>query len=189
MRRDVRAKVATVPLDPERIAEMLADLQQNLDSSLSDSLCMDEVLCKSLGTAIRVTGMDCGGIYLVDDATGSLKLIFHTGLPPGFSAIASHYDAESPNTQLVMAGAPVVAQFQDSDIPRDNYKRREELLAVAVLPILHGGRVVGCLNVGSHKSREVPQMVQEALEVIAAHMGPAIAKLKASEALGQGEKS
>jgi two-component system cell cycle sensor histidine kinase/response regulator CckA len=167
--------------DAERDAEMLAELQQNLGNTLADASCIDEALCKSLGAAIRATGMDCGGIYLVDDVTGSLDLVFHSGLPPRFAGSASHYDSNSANTQFVMAGDPIFTQHQELDVPIDDIRRREGLQAFAVLPILHQGRVVGCLNMASHKYREVPRVAREALKVIAAHMGSAIVRLKTEE--------
>ena len=175
--------------DAERTAEMLADLRQNLGNTLADASCIDEALCKSLGTAIRATGMDCGGIYLVDDVTGSLDLVFHSGLPPRFAASSSQYDSKSANTQLIMAGEPVFTQYPDLGTPNDDNRRREGLQAIAVLPILHRGRVVGCLNMASHRYREVPHMAREALEVIAAHMGSAIVRLKAEDALRQDGES
>ena len=45
----------TVHRDAERMAETLADVERNLVSALANASCMDEVLCKSLGAAIRAT--------------------------------------------------------------------------------------------------------------------------------------
>jgi hypothetical protein len=54
--------------------------------------------------------MDCGGIYVVDEKTGGLDMIHHKGFTAPFVESASHYDANSPSTKLVMDGKAIYSR-------------------------------------------------------------------------------
>jgi diguanylate cyclase (GGDEF)-like protein len=56
------------------------------------------------------------------------------------------------------------------------------MLAAAVLPIWHDGRVIADLTVASHARHEISQNVRRALEAIAIRIGCVIARLQAEEA-------
>ena len=45
-----------------------------------------------LEAAIKVSEMDAGGIYLVDEDTGALNLFCHKNLSENFVKTVSHYD-------------------------------------------------------------------------------------------------
>jgi len=164
-------------------AEELAGAQRDLALALGAALGLDEALRLCLETAIRISGMDCGGIYLVDDASGALDLVLHKRLPPDFVSSASHYEADSPSAQLVMVGQPVYSEHLRLGVSLDEVRRREALRAIAILPVHHEDRVIACLNVASHTLDEVPAFSRTALEAIAARIGSAIARVQAEESL------
>jgi len=163
-------------------AEDLAFIQRDLAVALSAEHELGEGLRLCFEAAIRATGMDCGGIYLVDEISGALDLVFHAGLTPDFVRSVSHYDADSDNARLVMAGNPVYNKHLNLGIPLDEVERREGLLATAVIPIYLKSRVIGCINIASHIVIELPFSARRALETIAAQVGSAIARLKSEEA-------
>ena len=164
-------------------AEELACAQRDLGLALGTTLGLDEALRLCLETVIRISGMDCGGIYLVDETSGALDLVLHKGLPPDFVSSASHYEADSPSAQLVMAGQPVYSEHLRLGVPVDEVRRREALRAIAILPVHHEDRVIACLNVASHILDEVPAFARTALEAIAAQIGSSVARMRAEEAL------
>jgi PAS domain S-box-containing protein len=168
----------------ERVrADNLIRTQRDMALALSAVSDLDEGLRLCLEAALHVSGMDCGGVYLVEEASGALDLVFHKELSPGFVRSVSHYDADSANARLVMAGQPVYTEHGQLGVPLDETEVRESLRALTVLPMHHKGRVIGCLNVASHTLDEVPVFSRDALETIAAQIGSAIARLKAEEAL------
>ena len=105
----------------------LTRTQLDLALALSAAQSLDESLRRCVEAAIRVSGMDCGGVYLVDENTGSIDLAFHTGLPRAFVERALHYEADSHQAQLIQAGKPIYSQHQVLGLPLDDVRRSEDL--------------------------------------------------------------
>ena len=160
--------------------EILA--QRNLGLALSAITNLDDALRLCLETAIHVSGMDCGGIYLIDEESGALELKFQAGLSEEFVNAALHYDRDSINARLVIEGTkPVYSHYPKLNVPMNDVKLREGLLSIAVIPVCYEERVIACLNIASHEFVEVPAFARNALEAIAAQVGSAIARIKAEK--------
>jgi PAS domain S-box-containing protein len=183
--RAVRVAVNSRDAAEHEWAQDLLRAQHDLALALSGASGLDEGLRFCYEAASRVSGMDCGGIYLVDETSGALDLAFHQGLPPDFVESAGHYEADSASAQLVMAGTPIYTEHLRLGVPLDEARQRESLRAVAVVPVRHENRVIGCLNVASHTLNEVPVPARDALETIAAQVGDAIARLRVEGKLRQ----
>jgi PAS domain S-box-containing protein len=168
-------------------ADDLLRAQRDLGLALGATQGLEETLRLCVETAMRVSGMDCGGVYLVDENSSSLDLAFHQGLPPKFVQNASRYDADSANARLVMSGKPIYARHHELDVPLDRSARHEGLRAIAIIPVPYEGRVIACLNIASHTLDEVPDFARTALETIATQIGSAIARSKAEAALWQSQ--
>lgn len=169
-------------------SEKLTRIQRDLAQSLSEVSELYEGLQLCMQAALRASDMDCGGIYLVDKDTGSLDLAFHVGLSNDFIKRSSHYEANSPNTQLIMEGTAIYTDHLSLGLSIDDPKRNEGLHAIAIVPFQHDGCVVGCLNVSSHTTLEVPNFSRDALELIAVQIGSSITRLNAQDALRQSEE-
>ncbi|UCD83224.1 MAG: PAS domain S-box protein [Deltaproteobacteria bacterium] len=183
-----RVLVCLEDITERKRAESLLLEQYNLGDILSKTSNLEEAMRLCVEAAIRVSGMDCGGLYLRGEISGALELKFHKGLTPDLIKVASHYDADSPNTRLVMEGKPIYTQHLKLGIPVDEVKSREGLRALAVIPIRHEDKVIGCLNIGSHILDEIYIPARQTLETIAAQIGGAIIRLKAEEALRVSEQ-
>ena len=157
--------------------------QHDLAVALSSTSQLKEGARLCLEAAIHISGMDCGGFYLVDKASGALDLLFHQGLSADFVKAAAHYAADSANAKLIMAGKTVHTEHLELGVPLGEAQRREGLRAIAVVPVSHGGQVIGCFNIASHALVEVPAFARDALETIVAQTSNAIARLQAEEAL------
>ena len=179
----VGAVEVTLEITKRKRAENLLRVQRDLGLALGAAPGLDETLRLCTEAAIRASGMDGGGIYLVDETTGSLDLAFHTGLSPEFVERASHYDASSANAQLVMSGEPVYTRYQDLGVPLSEVNHRERLRAIAVIPIRYEEQIVACLNIASYTLDEVPDFARDALETIASQIGSAIINAKVEQAL------
>ena len=186
--RVVGAVETTFDITERKRAEDTLRGQRDLAVTLSRVTSLEEGLRATLDAAVEVSGMDCGGIYLVDPASGEVHLACHRGLSDGFVSAAAHYDADSANARLVTAGEPAYGQQREAALPLSEAERREGLRALAVIPIQHEGRVVGCLNVASHTVDEVAAWRRQALETIAVGIGSAIASLRAEQALRESEE-
>ena len=168
--------------------ENLIRTQRDLAVKLGEASQFDEVLNLCLDTAIHVAGMDSGGIYLVDDVSGDIDLVCHVGLGQEFISLGLHYDADSEHARLVMAGNPNYTSSPVLDTLLTDLQRSEGLRTLVVLPVLHQGRVIACINVASHILDEVRPTVRDALETMAAQVGSVTARAKAQRALHESEE-
>jgi PAS domain S-box-containing protein len=168
-------------------AEALITAERDLGLALGESRSLHEALDHCLTTAIRVSGADCGGIYLVRD-DGGLDLAIHRGLSEGFVEMVSRYEAESTNARLVRQGAPLYTAWNEIRVPAMAVKEREGLRAIAVVPIRDRGEVVACLNVSSHVHGTVTHWSRTALEDVASRVGAAIVRARAEESQRRAEK-
>lgn len=175
-------------ISDRRRAERLAKLQRDMAIRLSSLSSLEEGLKYCLEAAIKDSHLDCGGIYTLDEHTGSLRLDAHLGLSADFIAEAFTYPANSKNTRLVLRGEPAYATFDQLGVPIGPGQKAEGLRAVGVIPIWHEGRVVACLQVASHTIAAIPQWSRVILETIAAQIGSAISRLKIQEALQRAER-
>jgi len=171
----------------KRAAEFM-QIQHDLALALNATSSLEEGLSLCLEGAMQVSGMDCGGIYLTDSKSGSLDLVCHHGLSSAFVKSKSHFDADAPNTRLVMAGQNVYTEFRDLGVPQDEGDRSERLRVIAILPIYCEGEVIGCLNIASHTKCEIPAWTKVALETIASKVCSTVTRLIGQKALWESER-
>jgi PAS domain S-box-containing protein/putative nucleotidyltransferase with HDIG domain len=164
-------------------AELLLLIQRDLALAISFSHQLEEALSKCLDTILQLSEMDCGGIYLLDQTTGGLNLICHRNLSPAFIKSVSHFKADSIRTRLVLQGKPVFTRYSELDLPLDEVRKAEKLLAFAVLPLIFENRVIGCLNLGSKKLEDVSEINREVLKTAASLIGEGITRLQIEEEL------
>jgi len=166
--------------------QMLA--QRDLARRLSGTASLDEALKVCVDTAIRVSGMDCGTVYLIDESSDDLKLVYATGLSKDFSGTESALKRDYRGWLQVEAGNSVYIRYQDTDLPFQSLKVREGLCTMAFVPILHQDRIIGCYSIGSHEVDEVPTFCRDVMETIGAITGNAIIRIQAVEALRTSHK-
>ena len=171
-----------------RQPEKLLRLQRDLGVALSATSDQIEALNLILDATCRIEGIDCGGIYLFDKTTGDLKLIVHKGLPADFIEKASHYNPDSPQVQLVMSAKPIYGLFPKISCAKDAVCRDEGLRALAVIPIQDKLKVVGALNLASHRHDEIPEEARYAIESIASQIGGVFGRLAAEASLRESQK-
>ncbi|MFA5213536.1 MAG: PAS domain S-box protein, partial [Methanoregula sp.] len=162
--------------------------QLDLGLALQSIRGLSTTLKTCLRAAIEISGMDAGGIYLVDDLSGSVDLILSQNLDDEFVKSVSHYPAGSANAQMVMAGKPIYTHFNKTGIAHIPVQEREKLRAVAIIPVVSMGRVIACINISSHIFDEIPSNARVGLETIATQIGTAIERIRTDEALAQSEQ-
>jgi len=163
--------------------EQILKAQLNLGIALQNIRGLDETLGICLSAAIEIAKMDAGGIYLVDETSGSLDLAVSSNLGAEFLKQISHYSADSDNARLVMKGKPVYVPYSKTGIIHSPVQEQEGLLAIGIIPITFGGQVIACLNVASHTLDETSLSGRIALETISTQIGAVIEQKMAEEAL------
>jgi PAS domain S-box-containing protein len=157
-------------------------VQKDLAVSVNRAKDMNEVLRACLGSAIVIAGVDCGGIYLFEEETGTLDMVVHQGLSESFVKAVLHYPAGSPSIRLILKGKPLFTVYDQLDVPMDAVRESEKLQAFAIVPILHMNSVIGCLNLASHDHDEFTSVHREGLTNVTALIGECIARRKAEDA-------
>jgi PAS domain S-box-containing protein len=168
--------------------ESLTRVQRDLGIALSATSRLEEALRLCVEAAISISGMDCGGIYVIDTEIQALELAFHKGFAADYVKNASHYDTDSAFARLVMAGQPVYADYRELSASLQQSHRFEDLKAFAVIPVYHRGQIVAGLNVASHTVGQISSIARNTLEVTAAQIGSAFARLRAEKALRESQE-
>ena len=170
-----------------RVEEALR-LERDLSLGLLTAPSLDEALELCLESAIALSGLDAGGVYLVDSVSGDLDLACAKGLSSAFVEAQSHVAAGSDQARLVSAGKPVYVRAQDMEVSARQELVDEGIRALAVIPVVWQDRVIACLNIASHAFDDVQVASRDALEAASGLVGNAIARFRAEEALRQSEE-
>ncbi len=175
-------------VEQRRLARDLMETQRDLALKLSATPSLEEGLRLSLAAAIAASGMDAGGIYLVEEVSGDLVLAEHSGLSPEFVAAVERYSKDSARFRIVTDRLPLYSRVEEYETDRTEVERREALKALGALALTHEGQVIGCLNVASHEKEDLSELARVALETIAAQIAASLARLKAGEELRRRER-
>lgn len=163
-------------------------IQNWIAAALSTMTDMDERLALVFDAILEATGMECGGIYLLDHEKNTLRLVHHQGLSETFVNAVRFYPSDSPNLKLVLQGKPLYAAYDDLPVPKSDPEMREGLRAIATVPIHYEGRVVGCINTASRSFTETPQEIRSFLEAVGSHVGNALGRIQARKDLEESTK-
>lgn len=176
-----------VPATEPLTADELTRVQRDLAVALNGESDRDAALAMCMDAAMKVSGMECAGIYLVDDE-GGLELVAHTGLSAEFIKAVESLAPDSAQSQLALAGEPLYVRPGDLPPAANDPCKPEGLRLLAVMPIRHRGQIVAVMNVASRVFSELPTPVRNQLEAIAAGVGGTIARFRAEADLRSNEK-
>ncbi|NLV26171.1 MAG: PAS domain S-box protein [Methanomicrobiales archaeon] len=165
---------------------LLTQLELGLISQKTTGLY--ELLELCLTKAIEISELDSGGIYLVDEKTGSIDLALSHNLSDEFIAQVPSFSPDSIHAEVIRKGAPIFTNYNDLDKNQNEEIKRDGLQAIAIIPIFSANELVACLNISSHSIIKISESSRVALETIATQIGAAIARVKAEEALLQSEE-
>lgn len=143
---------------------------------VSRSLDLDEVLSDALDKTLEVTGIEAGGIYLLQEDAEVLNIVAHRGLSPQFvAAIDQLKVGEGFSGRVVQAGEPLVVRDLSVD-PRltRSAVSEESFHSAAIFPLVSRGKVLGTLFVISRVYREFSPHDVELLTSIGGQIGGAV---------------
>lgn len=167
--------------EKKRLAD-LAALTQDLYINLNSMNDLYDALNYLFERFCSIEGIDSGGLYFVNQETGAVDLVHHKGLSQEFVKEITHYEADSINAKILKAGFPVFDSYpkavNNSASPE---KLKEGIKTIAILPILHEGKVIAALNLASHKKNGIPAYLRSTLEAMTVQFGGTINRLKAED--------
>lgn len=170
--------IAHANITERKEVEHLITIQRDLLLTLEQVSNPIAAMQAILEAALRLYGVDSGGIYEVNPEDDSLVLRVHHGLSAAYIAAVQIRTSDSPAGQIVRTGQP---HYNFSNLPYSelpNYFTTEGLRAVAVIPILHDGHAIACFNLASHQVDTIPAATCRALETLALQLGGVLARFR-----------
>jgi len=165
-----------------------AVIQRDLAVALLAATSLPDALRACLDAAVHLSGLDAGGIYLVDEPTGDLHLVCHQGLSPQFVAAVGHVPADSPRGRVAhgrVSRYPTAAEMTragNEDIAR------EGLRACSAIPVVYQGRLIAQLNIASRSLDSIPEEARRVLEMIGGLVGVAVHRFQTAQELAESEE-
>jgi diguanylate cyclase (GGDEF)-like protein/PAS domain S-box-containing protein len=169
-------------------AEERSLIRRNLAIDLSAVITLEKALSFFLEAAIRISGMDSGAVYLIDERTGELKLSFHQDLSQELVNKYSKFASDSANTRLVMRGQPLYLRREEFTTPFDGQFSAQDFSVIAMIPIGREDKAIGCLIMTSQGLNEVPSSARNSVETIATEIASTIDRIKVREAMERSEE-
>ncbi len=160
----------------------LLETQRHLVTELNGIWSMDEALELCCETAMRITGLDHGGILVADQAK-NFHLRFVRGGPEGMGDNIQVQKADSPLAQRILRGKPQYYHASEATSENRSILMQAGFQGIGVIPILHKTEPIACLVFASYTLPQIPPHSRAALEVIAASVGGALARITATQML------
>lgn len=179
-------QTACVDITERKHAEVALRVQHELATALSATNDLTYALNLLLATVLQLDGIDCGGVYLADHQNGDLSLIAHRGLSDCFIANTTRIAATAPQATLLRQGKPVYLDFAELEGVPERCQQ-EGLRVMAVLPIIHDGRVIAGLHLASRTYDDLPGQTRLTLESLAAQIGSTIVRILTETALHESQ--
>ena len=173
--------------------QLLIDRLSTLNAiavALNRSLELEKVLQEALANALRLTSMDAGAIYLVDEQTGELELAAHKGISGEAARVAANFGlsatlcaaAAQTGEPLVMENTGRYARGTKSILVT------EKMHCMARVPFKSDGRLLGTMVLGCPESRSFSKAEMELLTSVANQIAVAVQKVRLYEELQRKEK-
>ncbi|HMB45445.1 MAG TPA: ATP-binding protein [Candidatus Methanoperedens sp.] len=129
-----------------------------ISKNISEAFDIDILLSGSLENILKLTNMECGGAYLIDDKTGQFTMINHQG-PAGCS---DTFELKKTNEVLIVEGV------KNNDPSMDNY------ISFAIIPLKSKDHVLGIISINSKESHIFSERDKELFSAIGNQIGVAI---------------
>jgi signal transduction histidine kinase len=169
-------------------AERLLRIQRDLSLAASAAPGPEEIIECLLDYSLRIEGLDSGGVYTIDESTGSMELVMSAGFSDDFVKTVSNHSPHSPQSALLASGHPAYLTFAEAALPLNDIREGEGLKAIAFVPIKHDNKVIGALSLASHTLIDIPMGAKHTIEAISGMIGGVFARAKAEKALRESEE-
>jgi len=175
----------TIDVTKEKKSEYSMQIQHDLLLELNSCRDIIEGLNIILNTALKIDGIDCGGIYLMNEEGNSFDLVIHRGLSQEFIDVNTHHDSDSPRLKLISNGKVFYVNYRD--VKKSEIEAKEKLKACAFIPIMSNGKLIAIFNLASHNFDSIPKDSKVLLETIALHISDTLLRLNMDAALCESE--
>ena len=179
---------ACVDITEHRQSEASARIRRDLALKLAGRIDMQTALKQCLEAAIEISGFDTGAIFIRDEKSGDFKAACHHG---GSAYLEEHYSvlkADSVDARLRRKGQSIYVTAEEFTTPFDEQLRPEGFTFDAMIPVVYQGRVIASLDLFSHTQNNLPLVIRDSLEAIAADIGIIIDRISSKQTLVDSEE-
>jgi PAS domain S-box-containing protein len=170
-----------------RQSENLLALQRDMEQKMASERDLNNALDYCLDASLRASGMDSGGVYLIDESQEKIELTVSRGHSEEFIQNVASYALTSDRAELLRNGQAIYREYNELQLQGLFLHINEGLLAVGIIPILHDNILIGSLNVGSHIYKDISNISRITLEAIASQIGSIVSRLRIEKKLQQRE--
>ncbi len=172
--REMNEQLAQEIAERKKVEDSLL-IQCELGNTLLKTGNLSDALDLILKTAVRLEGIDTGGIFLMDDKTGQLDLSTSQGISSQFLKGLLGKD------KIIELIEPVFLSKKEIPVPTNKPGQYEGLTAVAAVPVLFENKTIAILSLGSHSYEEIPTTNRNTIEALSVIIGSYMARVKAYE--------
>lgn len=147
----------------------------------------DEALRLCLDRAIRMAGMDCGVICLPDDKTVNLVPAYASGLSPELQDGFMRYAKEMSLMRVINTEYPLYLNIDEADRVLPERMALEGVKALGFIPINFKQELVALLVLAAHETSGISYPARDAVEAMAAAVGPVLVRIRDRCARIEGE--
>ena len=162
-------------------------IQRDISIMLSEMRDFDQAMNQLLDFTFQLDGIDSGGIYTVDQVTGTIDLVVHRGLSEYFINQNTQFSSDTENAAIVNRGAILYLSYPDIKQQNNTLILQEKIRSLAIMPILYEGKAIACFNLGSHQFDEIPADDRVVLEAIASNLGGTLHRIRIGNQLMESE--
>lgn len=152
-----------IDITARKKAQLMLEIQRELGASLSTTWKLQTMLNLVLDACMRVEELNAGGMYLKDELFDQIKLVTFRGFSPEFVKSISKFELDSPEAQQIWNGKPIYSlEFFSNKVTE--LIRKEKITALAVVPMVYRGEVIGSLIFVSRTTQKISKDVRDFLE-------------------------
>ncbi len=170
-------------------AEKILSFQIGLVTSLAQTTSMKLALKQVLNTALKISDVDCGGVYIFDEKNSEFNLECFENISDKNSLLL-----KKVNYQIVATDEPLFVKGSESTDKLskeifDILRKSEKVKFFSIIPFYHKQKIVGTLNIGSHEKDDISEFSKKALISLSQTIGGTISRIKAEELLKESERN
>jgi PAS domain S-box-containing protein len=169
-------------ISERKLNERYAVIQRDLGFSLATTTTIEQALNQVIYSTFRIEGIHAVGVYLLNPETDELELIVHKGFSPNFVELVRRYNHEHAQFEIVTKGEPVYGRYNEIITDSDLFLN-EDLTQIGIIPIKHEDKIIGSVNIASRSFERLKYASRISLEIIAAQIGGALARINTENAL------
>jgi len=177
-----------VDITDRKQAEEALNIAHDLSLALGSTDDITHALDLILDAALRMEGVDCGGIF-VSDQEGALDLTAYRGLTAELIATVTHYSPDTFVARIARESGTVHGLLENLPTGADEVYAKEGVRAIVVIPVRHQDQLLVLLALGSHTHDTIPVSTRHALETLGQQVGAILMRLRVAAALHESRQN